>query len=442
VLSTGFDERRRRFIQKMGLTVGASFLTPILDGLIQEAWGQTSSKKRYIGYWMGNGIAPGHISATVRSQRDFDLPMSLSGLQPVKDKINVIRHLKNSSHSFLHGTSYSSSTCSRVGGEWGPPRGPSMNYLMSQALGKDTPRSLLVIGGGSYTSSGTAAAGSMSPENAYDTLFQGQVPSSSAGGVSPAELERRKKLKLSLLDFMVDDIKKAEASLAGDERGKLGQYIGSVEELKRQMSQETMTPAGKCAKPEAASSGDACKYVSDSCRIGVTAMACGMTRFLTVGSGNDGNNKWLKFSSIGVTAGLHSLYHGAAGGSPCGSVCNPSAATGMVLKLLKFHSEQVASMYTFLKQFPEGNGTMADNSLITWQSEGENHHGAGNRMCSIWVGNAGGAIKTTGNYITYPAGEKFLPQMWLTVAHAMGHNISKFGDGSTPCPGPLPNLLA
>jgi hypothetical protein len=181
--------------------------------------------------------------------------------------------------------------------------------------------------------------------------------------------------------------------------------------------------------------------VIDAVRVGVTAVACGMTRHLSVGGGDrDGGNRAPRFTSIGVNVGLHSLYHGAQGSGPCGSICDKAAAANLVTKLLAFHSEQIAFMYGFLRKFPEGNGTMADSTLISWHSDGENHHGAGNRMCSIWLGNAGGALKT-GNYVTYPEGEVFLPQMWLTIARAMGSTMTRFGDGSTPCPGVLPDLL-
>ncbi len=435
------SESRRSFIQKMGLTAGAALPTPMVDGLVSQAQGQEVRHKRFINYWSSNGIAPGHIAAEVRNHRDFDLPMTLSGLDPVKEHINVFRHLRNSAHSFLHRTSWSASTSARVrGGDHGSPSRASFDYVLSRELGMDTPRPLVVIGADTYSAEGAGQPFTPlnGPTRAWDALFQNPTMGGDAAD-RERELARRQALRLNVLDFIADDIRRARQELAGEERIKLDQTLTAVEGLSNQerMRETTVT----CQTPDRPGEGDAADWVRGNVQVGLAAVACGITRHLTVGFPNDGANRFLKFRSLGINHGLHSLYHGAAGGGNCGGICNQAQAMPLLRRLIQFHSEQVAFCYQFLSQIPEGDGTMADNTLICWTSDGENHHGPGNRMCAITVWDAGGGLRSTGNYITYEAGSRFLPEMWLTMAQAMGSSMETFGDGSDPCREPLPGMV-
>jgi len=49
---------------------------------------------------------------------------------------------------------------------------------------------------------------------------------------------------------------------------------------------------------------------------------------------------------------------------------------------------------------------------------------------------------TGGRWIDYESGQYSLACGQLTAARAMGLDLQTFGDGSDPCDGPLPGVLA
>jgi hypothetical protein len=406
---------RRAFLNKLGLTSGAVFLTPILDGMLREAYGQFRATKRFVLYVSAHGFASRHAGNVY------------SGLTPHRAETIVFRNLFNTTHQFLHTNSYAATSGYKVASPsknygYGEPGGPSIDYLLAQELGKGTREPLMVLNGSTMSASGMQKPipGIGSPSAAFSKYF-----GSGTGGTSDQERARLLKMERSFLDFMMDDIKRSQAELAAREREKLDLFLTSVREMEQKLA-----AAGTGAVPAS------CKSFTAPGGSGVTgtmrahgvlaahALACGITRHVSMGF--SGGN--FSIPDLGVSPHQHQVHH--------------NGATGVITRVLDFHSQVVGNIFGILKKFPEGNGTMADNTLIAWVSDGGSHHRGYYDAVAVLVGTAGKAIKQTGKVITYENQKYPMNEFWLTAARAMGSQMAKFGDGTNPCRGPLPDILA
>lgn len=165
------------------------------------------------------------------------------------------------------------------------------------------------------------------------------------------------------------------------------------------------------------------------------ALKCDASRvasFTWLGPGGAGN---IVYDWIGAPGRHHDLSHG---GRPM-----PGHATyESLVKIGRFHAEQLATFLSALDSVPEGEQTLLDNSVVLWTSE----H-AGNKIGSedherrdvpfALFGSAGGYFRT-GRFIDC----KGRPhnELLLSLVHAMGFTSEKsFGDPEL-CAGPLPGL--
>jgi arylsulfatase A-like enzyme len=78
----------------------------------------------------------------------------------------------------------------------------------------------------------------------------------------------------------------------------------------------------------------------------------------------------------------------------------------------------VARLLTKLKETPEGNGTMFDNTVLVFMSDTANqqHCWKGANWPFVLIGNLGGTL-TSGQYLSYPVTRR---QTWDNAGVAMG----------------------
>jgi hypothetical protein len=153
------------------------------------------------------------------------------------------------------------------------------------------------------------------------------------------------------------------------------------------------------------------------------AQQCGLTR-VSIVFFSAGFEPHHLYKFLGDTIGHHKQCHD-----------NNDA---MIAKIDSYVVSQVADMWKRLKAAPEGNGSMADSSLLMLVNTGGGvHHGGAGSHAMVLVGSAGGAIKS-GRYLSYAKGKHCIGDAYASIATAMGVPTEKFGDKSV---GPLPGLL-
>lgn len=123
--------------------------------------------------------------------------------------------------------------------------------------------------------------------------------------------------------------------------------------------------------------------------------------------------------------GIHPLGHDEAFGGV------PAWMTREQIRIS--HMNQVRTIVEKLKQTPEGNGTMFDNTMIMYFPEnGETHHGIGIESPFLIMAGNNCNLDIAGRYIRLPflgtEGHKTLGNWYTTLLNAHGNPIEHYGD--------------
>jgi hypothetical protein len=97
------------------------------------------------------------------------------------------------------------------------------------------------------------------------------------------------------------------------------------------------------------------------------------------------------------------------------------------------HMTQIAKIVDRLKSIPEGSGTMFDNTTIVYMPEtGAGHHGPDTEAPMVIMTGRNSKLDIAGRYIRLPfhatAGHKTLSNWYTTLLNAYGNPIEHYGD--------------
>jgi hypothetical protein len=162
------------------------------------------------------------------------------------------------------------------------------------------------------------------------------------------------------------------------------------------------------------------QLLNDMIDLGAVALACGLTRVVTLQLGFCGG-KW-SFSWKGINMNCHDdvahLDTSDNGSSP--------ENTARVVAINQFHATCVARLATALNAVPEAGGTLLDNTLVVWANEeGRGDHNQDN-VPVVLLGLVGRGIPAGGRLIN--AGKQPFNRLGCTVLNLMGHSAAGFGD--------------
>ncbi|MFT6794412.1 MAG: hypothetical protein ACJAR1_002421 [Rubritalea sp.] len=123
--------------------------------------------------------------------------------------------------------------------------------------------------------------------------------------------------------------------------------------------------------------------------------------------------------------GIHPLGHDEAFGGV------PAWKTREQIRIS--HINQIKTIVEKLKQSPEGNGTMFDNTMIMYFPEnGETHHGIGLETPFLIMSGKDCNLDIAGRYIRLPVlgteGHKTLGNFYTTLLNAHGNPMEHYGD--------------
>ena len=276
------------------------------------------------------------------------------------------------------------------------------------------------------------------PDQAMGTLF---------GSVAKGNAKNDFLAKRNLLDFVREDVKRVEKTLGGPEKEQLSAYLATFATLSDRQSR--LNEIEHTLRQHAPVASD--KYTSEvetdrldaQFDLGAAALIAGLTNVLTLSSAAGIRDFDICFKGLGLTKGKHHTGHG--GGQ------NGMDATGVYHFIRRFHFEQIAKLCKRLESIPEGDGTMLDNTVIVYLSDGaEAHHSRTWEWPFIMIGDAGGKLKA-GRYVDYPGygmlGHRTTANLYTTFLNLAGHPAERFGMADPNLKdldqtGPLTELLA
>jgi len=457
---------RRDALKTLGLTAGATFLTPILSRIEAQAAGKPVTAKRFVFVVESNGVRPEQLvpvgmKRDARKQeslngpeefvdvslKEKELPFSLEPVKAWKDKVTIVQGLSGRICGGGHSNNFGALGCFATRGESTSILGETIDGALAKAnpgifphigLGISKRVENNVIYNISAIGPNKGLPTMCNPVNAYSALF---------GSVADGSAKQEFAAKNNLLDFLKDDVKKAESNVAAAEKEQFGAYLETFETLRDRQSKlndikHTLREKGPVVSDKYKSAVETDRLDAQF-DIGAAALICGLTNVLTLSSAAGIRDFDITFKGLGLTIDKHSIGHG-------GSFQGKTWAD-LYNIIRRYHFDLIAGLMKKLEKVPEGNGTMLDNTVIVYLSDGaESHHSRCWEWPMVVIGNMGGELKT-GRYVDYPGygrkNHRTTANMYLTLLHLAGAKRDQFGVADPNLKdidqtGPLIELLA
>lgn len=405
---------------------------PFLEAMRpRRAVAQTTADPHFFGFFYPNGTernlwvpASGPLSAGTLSPALQDLAgFDAEGIWPAGgatfDDIAVIGGIDHSGVSpEIHQPSLA--LCAhRNPSDSGIPGAATLDQVIADAIGTDTPyRNLALSATGStdiyqgvisFRENGQAASTQRDPRQLFRDIFADLDPEDGPDVVDQAALRRA-----SILDHVMADANRLNQRLGTEDRRRVDEYMTAVSELEQQINL-TPTQGQGCDIPDEPAQGgswhDKAKLFID---LGVLAMACGLTRVVTM----QYSDSW------GVHYGDYNLGEGIYGlgtwsdhfishklgdtdratdldGLPQNEAME--IANARVLATGRFKARRFSYLVEKLKSYPTESGTLLDDSLALFCAEnGDGDSHSRTNMPFLVAGHVGGfetgrALTVTGN---------------------------------------------
>ncbi|APW59302.1 DUF1552 domain-containing protein [Paludisphaera borealis] len=434
---------RRDFLRELGVSAAALPFAMNLPSLGFAA--EPMRKKRLVVMFSPNGVIPSAFWPD-EAGKDFKFKESLTPLEPFKDRTMI-----------LHGV------CDKVRGD-GDNHMRGMGCLLTGIElfpgniqgGSDTPagwasglsidqeiKRKLQSDPKTRTRFGSLEFGVMVPERAdtwtrmvYDGPNKPVAPIDNPYQMFAKLYGRMKDQETlkSILDDVQSDLKTLEAAVSVEDRRILEEHATFVREMEQELKSEPVAGAGAShAVPEIEQgikeeNDNIPKISKTQIELMVQSFSADFARVATLQYTNSVGGA--KMHWIGVNEGHHELSH------------NPDSDKASVEKLTKINKwfcEQLAYLTKRLAETPEpgGPGSLLDNTTIIWTNElGKGNSHTLDDIPFVLVGN--GLDFKMGQSIKFPK----VPhnRLLLSIAHGMGHEITKFGNPDHCGAGPLTGL--
>ena len=445
---------RRTVLRGMGVTVALPFLDAMLPA--GTAWAKTaagSSKIRLVCMEMVHGSAGStalgvkkNLFAPVKVGRDFEFTPTLEALAPFRDAVTII------SNTDVHNAE--AFTLPEIGGDHfrssavfltqSHPKqtegndvhaGTSLDQLYAKQFGQDTPIPSMQLsienvdqaGGCTYGYSCiyTDTISWASPTQPLPMIRDPRVVFDQLFGVGATPEERAASLKAdrSILDWINGQVSQLKRQLGAGDRRRLDEYVENVREIERRIQRvEARNASGEQrAMPEAPigvpdSFEEHTHILMDLIAL---AFAADTTRVFSFKLGRDASGR--AYPESGLTTGFHNASHH---GEREDRIMD-------FAKINRYHVSMVPYLMEKLKNTPEGDGNLLDNSLIVYGSPmGDSNIHNHKRVPLFVAGHAGGQLKG-GVHIKAPDGTPMANAM-LTMLHMLGRtDMQQFGDSTS-----------
>ena len=392
--------------------------------------------KRFGVMFMGNGINENNWSAE-GSGADMKLSKTLSPLEPLKHKINVIDGLFNKAAtghgihppqtgSLLSGADIQKGAIIRSG--------ISVDQMIANVVGQDTPQSSIVLACEQPMSGYHETNYSM----AYSSHISWQTPDSPV----PVEVypslawdnlfeNRGSQINVSILDRVKDRAETLSRKVSSNDKAKLDEYLTSVREVEKrvestrkvkdqsdELAKQKNRPAFTMDRPQNGLPEDLRDHVKLMCDIIAIAFQTDRTRVASLIISRDLSAMYYPF--LQVAEGHHAASHN-------------NLSDGYE-RISRFHVSQLAYLAAKLDSMPEGDGTVLDNSCLMFLSElwiGRLHDNT--RLPLVLAGGLGGTLQTgrTLNYLKDGDENRKMCSLYLSIMDRMGIKLDRFGDATT-----------
>ncbi|MEO1268108.1 MAG: DUF1552 domain-containing protein [Myxococcota bacterium] len=433
--------RRRTFLKGLGLGLGATLLSPLVERLVGVAMGNTMNRLNFVVLTDGNGWthqsggsrnSPTLDPYNFRSETDWELPEVLAPLAPWSQKVTICRPLRNTADTDLHGNGWG--TLSGARGDKQSPGGRSIDRCVALDTGIDDAFPSIALGVATRSGRRAPCVSADGPRRPFPAIAHPQTAHATLFGTGDNALDDLARRR-SLLDGVMEDIRRTQRALAAPERVRLEQILDSYRAIEQQLSSRSALLEGQ-PLPEAPSEevNDTLNAATVRGHIGVMANA------LTFGLTHVAHLSLLGFNAHNVGWGF--LGYGGDAHENVAHVSgsyNRDRSTEAYTAQIQFKAGELAHLYGLLDAIPNGDRTLAEDTVFLWvNSGGGKHHDGAAWHPLVLMGDAHGRLKC-GHFLELD-NRPYINEAFLAIVQALGVQTDTFGDPER-CPGPLSALL-
>lgn len=437
--------KRRDFLAASTLGVGAMALAPAFNQVF-AAPNASSSPKRFIFIRKSSGIRPAEIALRDFSDSDktldknkepfeadldkHELPKWLRGLDTHKEHMTILQGLSAKMSENIHWSFSSVMGCFKSNrNTLSAIKRTTIDFELARLFPSPFGHvELSFAGGRTGIVDGYSAPAPQTrnycyadPDTARKELFKSVLNPDAVSSDNDmlAFLQSREGLRLS--------------GVAGHEKKRQEMHLQSIDSI-RERNQKLIEISETIAKhlPEIdavhanggknASTPEKQAAMTD---VLVSSLIAGLTNVVTYTIDDLGTPITGLPGNETDRVGIHPLGHDEAFGGV------PAWMTREQIRIS--HVNQIRTIIERLKQVPEGNGTMFDNTMIMYFPEnGETHHGVGKESPFVIMAGSNCSLDMAGRYIRLPylgnAGHKTLGNWYTTLLNAHGNPIEHYGD--------------
>jgi hypothetical protein len=466
-----FDKRylslsRRRMLEALGLGAAASPLLPLLSAFGQE---MGPAPKRLLLVFSPDGIAARDWNTAVDwkpqgTETDFEFHYIHQPLTPMKHKIVIPWGLTLSAAgageahahgmaglwtgSRLNGPSNGVSFDGGNGALTGWGSGPSVDQLIARGAGGSLPYAVapnsptqetpyrtveLAVDPGNptslnrmiYSDPDAPIHPESNPKAAFDRLFAG-VSTSPTPEMDP-RAEQNRVEQQAIVDFLRSDLGRIRPKVGAEDYHKLDAHLEGLAVLEQRLNSLGNGPVSpSCSLPSEPPSAGGIAFnqlVPPMMDVVAHALACDVTRVASLQLSY--GFSYVTHTWLGHNSQHHTMSH------------DNSDRRQELQDIDNWYSQQFLYLLEKLDSFPEGDGTLLDNTLVVWGRElGTTAHRF-ERSPVVIAGGANLGIKG-GRFLDFD-GQKHA-KLLVSIANIMGMETSSIGN-IDPDSGPLAGLV-
>jgi hypothetical protein len=437
--------------------VGATMALPLLEAMVpaRKAFAAAAAEKkiRLVAIEMVHGSAGStpfglkkNLWAPEATGSGFDLSQTiLSPLEPFRDALTIVsntdvRNAEAFTAPEIGGDHFRSSavflTQSHPKQTQGSDlhAGISIDQIFARKYGQDTPIPSMQVcienvdqaGGCSYgySCAYTDSISWASPEDPLPMVRDPRVIFDQLFGVgaTPAERKERRAEDRSILDWLGTSINRLKKDLGAADRARLADYLDDVREIERRIQRvEAFNSSGEQRELPGAPIGvpdSFSEHVKLMFDLQALAFASDITRVFAFKLGRDASNR--VYPESGFKGAFHSASHHQ----------EKDEKILDFAKINKYHVSMVPYFLEKLRNTPDGDGTLLDNSVVIYGSPmGDSNVHNHKRVPLFVAGHAGGSLR--GNMHIKAAEGTPMANAMLTIAHKLGlDEVQSFGDST------------
>lgn len=422
---------------------GAALALPLLDAMVPASiFGRVANGRvhRFQTFYIPNGMAMEYWTPKGEGA-DFEFSPVLEPLTPYRDQLLVISGIDASWNQAHVGASGSFLT--------GIPQGPrgrditalenevSMDQILAREFASETQVASLELGMDIPPSSGRCSGGlncaytntlswrtasqplpvEYNPRIVFERLF-GDVGSTDQGARA-----RRLTQQSSLLDFVLEDLAGLRRQLGPSDQSRLDEFSESVRDVERRIQlaeRQIDIELPDIAQPAGAPS-DFDEHVGLLLDLQALALQADLTRVITFMMGAELSGR--SYPQIGVSEAHHPLSHHG----------NRPDLVAHMSKINRYHTELFAGYLKRLRDTPDGDYTLLDNTTILYGSGISNsHQHSGVDLPLLLAGGGAGQLRG-GRHIRYTH-QPALPNLLVTLMDKLNVPVDRIGSSTGGLP--------